>query len=352
MLARLLYPRLRGLILKDARQGWREDDAASAARLQESVSKLREEVVVLRRGYRDLLVAELNRRDAPRVDAVRASLDCRRIAAHVADAVAGAELRGQPMPHLVIEGLLPADAYDLLLQAMPPVEVFQDRDPVKQDFEMSALGAAPQLSQLVWRFFDEELVAGVLAPALLRRLNEAVVTHYAATGGPEFGEKAAAIPHRSFAGRIQLRRPGYALQPHLDPKRVVVTGLLYLARPGDDPSYGTQLFSVDRGFVSTGNKTYFPEQHGMRCTVTSTVPFTPNTLLAFVNSGGAHGATLPADARLRERYAFQFYIKPDDGALKGLLAEVSDDARAPWADLFVSKGERPAKTATASTPWP
>ncbi len=230
MLARLLYPRLRGLFLKDARRSWNEDVAASSARLEASLTDLRAEIATLRRGYRDLLVAELDRRDAPDIEAVRSRLDRHAIGSHVAQAVADAEVRTHPMPHLVIENLLPADVYALLLRAMPPVEVFQDRDPVKQDFEMGALDTAPALSRLVWRFFDDDLVGGVLASALLQRLAPAVAAHYAETGGPEFGERAAAIPHRSFAGRIQLRRPGYSLQPHLDPKRVVITGLVYFAQ--------------------------------------------------------------------------------------------------------------------------
>lgn len=353
MLTRLLYPRLRGLFLKDARRSWNEDVAASSARLEASLNDLRAEIATLRRGYRDLLVAELDRRDAPVVEAARSKLDRHVIGAHVTKAVAEAEVRTHPMPHLVIERLLPPEVYELLLRAMPPVEVFQDRDPVKQDFEMGALDTAPALSRLVWRFFDDDLVGGVLASALLRRLAPAVAAHYAETGGPGFGEQAAAIPHRSFAGRIQLRRPGYSLQPHLDPKRVVITGLIYFARPGDDPSYGTQLFSVDRGFVSAGIKTYFPEQHGLSCTVASTVPYMPNTMLAFVNSGAAHGATLPREAPLKERYAYQFYIKPDDGALKRLLAGLPEDARAPWAELFTPKANRtPAHGSTTPPQWP
>jgi hypothetical protein len=338
VLARLLYPRLRGLILKDARQGWSEDVAASTARLQASLADLRAQVASLRRGYRDLLIAELNRRDAHELDAVRARLDRGCLGAHLTQAIDRAEVRPDPMPHLVVRDLFPAEFYALLLRAMPPVEVFQDRDPVKQDFEMGALLTAPDLSRLVWQFLDEELVGGVLAPALMRRLAPAVTSHYALTGGEEFGRQAAAIPHRSFAGRIQLRRPGYTLQPHLDPKRVVITGLVYFARPGDDPSHGTQLFSVDRPFVSAGIKTYFPGQHGLSCMLAATVPFTPNTLLAFVNSGGAHGATLPPDAALKERYAYQFYVKPDDGGLKRLLAGLPEQARAPWAEFLTPRG--------------
>lgn len=46
-----------------------------------------------------------------------------------------------------------------------------------------------------------------------------------------------------------LRRPGYRLPPHVDPKRRLLTGILYLARPGDSDEYGTQFYRVDRPFV-------------------------------------------------------------------------------------------------------
>jgi hypothetical protein len=39
------------------------------------------------------------------------------------------------------------------------------------------------------------------------------------------------------------RRPGYHLEPHRDPKRSLLTCLLYLARPGDSDAQGTQLFA-------------------------------------------------------------------------------------------------------------
>ena len=65
-----------------------------------------------------------------------------------------------------------------------------------------------------------------------------------------------------------------------------------------------------------------------------TVPFRPNTLFAFVNSKAAHGASLPPDAPLHERYAYQFYVKPRDGDLKKLLLELSPDARRNWAQFL------------------
>jgi hypothetical protein len=161
-----------------------------------------------------------------------------------------------------------------------------------------------------------------------------VIEHYAETGGRDFGGRAAAIRHRTVAGRIQLRRPGYRLRPHLDPKRVALTGLIYFPQPGESEDFGTQLFTVDRPFVTTGMKTFFPENAGMRCELARTVPYRANSLLAFVNSRAAHGAELPPDAPLLERYAFQFYVKPDDGSLKTLLAQLPEADRAAWEGLL------------------
>jgi hypothetical protein len=64
------------------------------------------------------------------------------------------------------------------------------------------------------------------------------------------------------------------------------------------------------------------------------VPFLPNSALAFLNVPGmAHGATFPADAAQRERYAYQFYIGPREEDLIALLREMPSDARAMWLGL-------------------
>ncbi len=326
--------RLRRVMLPDFRRNWEKDVEASATRLQETIDVLRQDVAELRATQTALLVAELDRRDAPRLDTVRATLDAAHTRAHVTAAVRRATVDPHPTPHLVVPDILPDDVYRLLLECMPPQALFSRHDLVKQDFEIEALPGAPRLSHLVWGFFDQQIVADIVTPLLLERFGDAVARHYGGGVVTAFGQKAAAIDHRSFAGRIQLRRPGYGLKPHLDPKRVVITGLFYFARPGDSEAYGTQLFEVDRPFVQSEMKTFFPEQHGLHCTVARTVPFRANTLFAFVNSAAAHGATLPADAPLKERHAYQFYVKPDDGELKRLLRALPDAERAAWAGFL------------------
>jgi hypothetical protein len=334
VLGGLVYQRLRRALLPDFQRLWRRDVSRSADQLQRAIADLEQEVGVLRAGYRALTVAEHDRRDADVLAGLDASLDLDRLREHVCAAIARAPLVPEPTAHLVVAPLLPPDLYDLVLRAVPPPALFPDRDPVKQDFEMTGLDAAPELSRRVWRFLDDQLLPEVIVPALLQRFGDAVARRYAASGGPAFGEQAAAIPHRHFSGRIQLRRPGYHLRPHMDPKRVAITGLLYLARPGDDDTHGTDLFTLSEPIEASGLKTFFPEEAGVACHRASTIPYRPNTLLAFVNGGAAHGATLPPDARLRARLSYQFYIKPDDGALRRLLEGVAPDARAVWAELL------------------
>ena len=334
MIGRYVFHRLRRALLPDFQRVWTRDLNASLKDVRATLADVQAELAELRRFRRTVALRDWEQSRAALLPSLDTRLDAAAIGAHAARAIAGASICDHPAPHVVIDGILPPDFYDLLSSAIPPAELFPERDPVKQDFEMSALGDAPQVSRRVWQFFDDQIVGGVLGPALFERFHAHVAAHYADGGGESFGRDASAVPHRTFAGRIQLRRPGYSLAPHLDPKRVVITGLLFFPRPGDSEDFGTQLFSVDRPFVQTGTKTFFPEQAGLQCTLARTVPYRGNMLLAFVNSRGAHGAVLPPDAPLHERYAYQFYVKPIDGELKKLLRTLSPEAQAAWGEML------------------
>jgi hypothetical protein len=333
-----VYSRLRTALLPEFRRAWSKDFDSSVKTLQRELSHVQAELAELRRAHQALAVKDWTQSREPLLAGLDARLSLEPIRAHILDAVERATVSTDPTTHAVIENILPPDFYELVNAAIPPAELFPSRDPVKQDFHLDEhLEDAPPLTRRVWRFFDEDVVAGILAPALHHRFRGAVVDHYAETAGGGFGARAAAIPHRGFAGRLHLRRPGYHLKPHLDPKRVVITGLVYFARPGDSEAYGTQLFRVGKPFTSSTTGKFYPEDEGLPVELARTVPFRPNTLFAFVNSKAAHGATLPADAPLRERYAYQFYVKPRDGDLKKLLLELPPESRTNWARFLDDK---------------
>jgi hypothetical protein len=333
-----VYSRLKTALLPELRRAWSKDVDASVKTLQRELSRVQAELSSLREAHDALAVKEWMQGREPMLASLDERLRLEPIRAHILNVVERAQVSNDPTTHAVMENILPSDFYELVNAAIPPAELFPSRDPVKQDFHIDEhLGTAPALTQRVWKFFDEDVVAGVLAPALHQRFHAAVVEHYAETARGDFGVRAAAIPHRGFAGRLHLRRPGYHLKPHLDPKRVVITGLVYFARPGDSEAYGTQLFRVGRPFTSSTMGKFYPEDEGLPVELARTVPFRPNTLLAFVNSRAAHGATLPPDAPLRERYAYQFYVKPRDGDLKKLLLELPPESRSNWARFLDDK---------------
>jgi len=128
-----------------------------------------------------------------------------------------------------------------------------------------------------------------------------------------------------------LRRPGYHLAPHRDPKRSIATCLLYLAQPGDRDVYGTEIYRVVDDGEASYTQTYYPEQDGRRCELVKVIPYRPNTMLAFLNSRGAHGASIPPDAPADlERYTCQFYLGPESTSLSALIDALPPGRQALW----------------------
>jgi hypothetical protein len=249
-----------------------------------------------------------------------------RIARHVAAAIDRTMLDTDPMPHLVVDALLPRDAYDALLDAIPPVEFFTDKDDRKQNFRLQAVELVPEWTLAAMGFMEDVLIPRMLVPALLKKFGDHIAATYANKYGAALGPQIAALPHIATAGRLMLRRPGYHLDPHLDPHRVVVTCLIYFARPGDNESFGTSFHRLDRAPVITRKNTFFPGHEGYQCDLVKTAPFRPNSAVAFVNAGGAHGADIPLSAPANtERYAYQFYVSPEPDALAALVPSAGKD---------------------------
>jgi hypothetical protein len=131
-------------------------------------------------------------------------------------------------------------------------------------------------------------------------------------------------------GRIMLRRPGFNLPPHRDPKWGFLTCLLYLPRASDSEAWGTRLYRVEGDGDAQGVKPHWikPEQ----CRAVADVPFRANTMFIFLNSAGAHGASIAEDAQPPdlERYAYQFRIGPSRPAMDALIPLLPDERRAEW----------------------
>jgi hypothetical protein len=252
------------------------------------------------------------------------------VTAHVRAAVANTPLCVDPAPHVVIDNLLPRAFYDYLMAMLPPAECFRFHDEHKQDFYFDEPGIVPPVARVAWQAFERDVVNDIVMPALLERFAPVLHGHYARLFGNDLASDAMSLP-TSANGRVLLRRPGYRQDPHLDPKRVLLTGLFYLAKPKDPEEYGTALYSVDGPFEQPFLRTFYPHTEGRRCILAKRVEFRANRLFAFLNGPAAHGAELPADAPLSERYAYQFYVKP--GGLAKIVQRLSPPQRELWSGL-------------------
>lgn len=255
------------------------------------------------------------------------------VESHVAEAVAAAPLRECPCPHIVVENLLPDALYDALIRGLPPAELFADRPVNKQQMSVP-FDLAPVYSRRVWRFMARTIVDHMYMPAVLDKFREPIAAWLRQNFPLVPPELLASLPMTSSDGRILLRTRGYHIRPHRDPKWGLLTSLLYLARPGDSEHWGTQLFSVE---ADGDAPTVSPHWIGAeRCRLVTDVPFRRNTLLAFLNSTGAHGARIPDDAPADlKRCVYQFRIGPNAAAIRELLATLPPDRRVAWAGKVV-----------------
>jgi len=252
------------------------------------------------------------------------------IGAHVRAAIDAAVPHESPFPYLVVDDALPEPVFRSLVTGLPPAVLFADR-PVNHQHMEPPFELAPYYSRRIWGFMVDVIVGEFIQPAVLEKLKEPVeawfLENFPALKTEGFGN----LRLTTSGGRILLRRRGYRIPPHRDPKWAVVTCLLYLPRPGDDERWGTQLFTVTDDAEARGAKPHWIES--ARCTLVEEVAFRPNRLLVFVNSVGAHGASIPDDAEPSdlERYAYQFRIGPDAAAMARLMSTLPDDRKVMWA---------------------
>jgi hypothetical protein len=274
------------------------------------------------------------RRDAELEDettALPALLNKQGIQEHIAAAIEAAELRVDPFPHMVIENLLPDDLYDAVIRGLPPVELFGGKPVNKQQLKVP-FEFAPGYSRRVWRFVADVVAPQYITPALVDKF-DAPLLDWVRQNWPELGDDpfGGKIRLHSTDGRIMLRTRGYKIPPHRDPKWGFLTCLVYLVREGDSETWGTQLYSVASDREARGAAPHWIDP--AICTLAGEVGFKRNRALVFLNSVGAHGAFIPADAEPAdlERYLYQFRIGPTGAAISKMMSALPEERRPLWA---------------------
>ncbi len=256
-------------------------------------------------------------------------LDTARIAAHVTRAVDRAPLVEDPFPHVLVEDWLPGDVYQTMMRGLPPAVFFADRDLARQRVLVPFV-KGPIYSRRVWSYIADEIVGRMLREALTRKFEGVVRRYVESFCGPDLS--GVDLTLNASDGRIMLRRPGYVITPHRDPE----VGLRDGARVPGSPrrqrvGTGTQLYRVKDDEEAPNDKPFYVDES--RCELVRSVPFKANTMMAFLNSAGAHGASIPADAQPpdMERYLYQFRLGPGPKTIKSLLTTMGPERRERWA---------------------
>jgi hypothetical protein len=233
------------------------------------------------------------------------------------------------MPHCVVDNVFPEPVYAALLRALPPSQVFNG-PPHRLELPIP-LDLAPSHSRRVWRYMAETVARQAIMPGVLDKFREPLAMWLRQNFSvPEEGLETAANM-TTEDGRILLRTRGYVTSPHRDPKWGFITCLIYLARPGDDPAWGTQLYDVVGDVEARTARAYWIDES--HCRLVEDVAFLPNRALLFLNSVAAHGARIPEDApEGLERYVYQFKIGPQRKAIERLLARLPEDRYQAWGD--------------------
>ncbi|MGE0717844.1 MAG: hypothetical protein AB7P02_20520 [Alphaproteobacteria bacterium] len=219
---------------------------------------------------------------------------------HLLARVGAAPVAEAPFPHLFVEEAFPAAFYRRLLAELPaPADLPTLRStgrvgpmysPERRVLELrpEAIGRLPGPRAAFWSAFARSLRGWPLFAALGRRFAPQLAARF--PGGLD-GITIDAL-YCDDAAR-------YALEPHTDAPRKVLTALFYLPEAPGQEHLGTALYEpVDAGFRSAGEW----HQPRDRFRLARTMPYRPNAMFAFAKSDRSfHGVEPVADADLFRR---------------------------------------------------
>jgi hypothetical protein len=306
----------------------------SVAVVQQQCQEILKQVAALgnqvsRLSARESQLRAVLERDAelqPLLSRLEEVLNRERTALSVGAAIDRATLHLDPFPYAVIDDLLPRTLYKFLLKGIPPLKLLGS-NPNKQQIEVP-FSLAPTLSHCVWRFMAAVVVPELIAPRIIEKFR-APIDEWITRNWP--GLSPSSVDLTGTSGRIMLRRRGYRIAPHRDPKWGFITCILYLARGNDSEAWGTQIYAVDSDAEARGVGPYWIDP--AQCRTVEDVAFRRNRVLVFLNSDGAHGAQIPADAEPEnlERYIYQFRIGPTAETIAILKARLPEERQPYWA---------------------
>ena len=180
-----------------------------------------------------------------------------------------------PFPHYFVEQVFPEDYYRELLSNLPASDIYKNlyevtdlkldhfRHRDQRDMDHGWTDSLPADQKRFWDSFNRWFLSEELAQAVLK----------------SFGWET--WPAVSVESQFIRHRAGYFLGPHSDLYTKLVVLLLYLAPDDKAERLGTSLYRPRQAGFSCHDSKHYPFEDFIRV---KTVPYRPNSLLAFVRS--------------------------------------------------------------------
>ncbi len=194
--------------------------------------------------------------------------------------------RTYPFEHIVLSDVFPADYYQMLLDHLPEDDAYtpseNGRYPERgrvmlSTHERDDLANLPPVQRKFWTDFRDHVINVDFWGAL--------VETFAPTLASRFKETCWL---QSFLSRD---RGGYAISPHTDTSRKLISVLFYLPTTESVLGCGTSIVVSNRPEHNTFNVPHSGEWEGFD--IAHTVPFAPNSMLGFLVSDKSLHAVKP-----------------------------------------------------------
>jgi hypothetical protein len=213
--------------------------------------------------------------------------------------VGNAPIRLFPFPHIFVREVFAPDFYRRLREHIPPREAFstlKDLERVYGDYPESrlvfpltpeAVNALAEPFRSFWYELGGWLLTGEFVPLVLSKFETFLDERFAQAGEQELKGEALLVQDHTT----------YALPPHTDSPRKVMSFLFYLPEDESMSHLGTSIYvPKDRQRVSEGGDYCKAEDFDRLMTM----PYLPNSLFAFVKTPSAfHGVEAIADRDIR-----------------------------------------------------
>jgi hypothetical protein len=201
--------------------------------------------------------------------------------------VTNAPIRYFPYPHIYVPDVFPEAFYAEIQRNIPdpaamiPIEQARPVKGYKERFVLEIAGeqveTLPEAKKNFWKDFSGWLLSGRFMNLMLQKFNPFLQQRFKGVQGVQFFNEALLVEDITK----------YALGPHTDAKRKVLTFLFYLPKDESQAHLGTSIYVPRDGSFTCPGGPHYGFEHFQRV---ATMPFKPNTLFAFMKTDNSfHG---------------------------------------------------------------